>query len=358
MSDPGPTRDVVEEYVNLAMIRRRQAVPAVVKTRMQDLEDRLRDDIDGARPAPKKIKNPRAAPETRPAAPVPPARVEITSSPRQPKLDLHAFVQQVPLSERDAAKTKSISVAQAESGYTPSRSPAYLSDYYDDSIVPYAVDAEVRPRAAVTPDGAPSDMSVEARTLFGVGIKIRDSERATNPVPSKQEAEPVAAPEAAADAEVATMPASPVLDRVPPVRMTPISQPQVLNPPSSQPPSAGVQAVVYLLDGTSARGVLPRFDPREPEVEVHHKGGAARYELEQVMNIFFRIQAGKAPTPARGAPVLVRLVNDREIVGVTPDYEPGGMALTVVPVPRHGSVDRVWIPAWAVKAIEMDDVDD
>ncbi|MEO1335945.1 MAG: hypothetical protein AAFV29_09870, partial [Myxococcota bacterium] len=126
-----------------------------------------------------------------------------------------------------------------------------------------------------------------------------------------------------------------------------------LSPPNQKRPP-GPQASVYLLDGTFARGFLPNFDSRASTIDlIFDNGGQNRYPLKKIMAVFLRVEAGRAPTPAKGTSVTVRLVNDREILGVTPDYEPGGMALTVVPEPRRGT-DRVWIPAWAVKAIEMD----
>jgi hypothetical protein len=50
---------------------------------------------------------------------------------------------------------------------------------------------------------------------------------------------------------------------------------------------------------------------------------------------------------------VVLLANDRQIAGYTPDYVEGGAALTVIPEPRRPNLDRVWIPAWAVKAIDL-----
>ena len=49
----------------------------------------------------------------------------------------------------------------------------------------------------------------------------------------------------------------------------------------------------------------------------------------------------------------MKLVNDKQVSGVTNDYEEGAMSLTVVPEPRRGNIDRIWVPAWAVKGIEI-----
>jgi hypothetical protein len=40
-------------------------------------------------------------------------------------------------------------------------------------------------------------------------------------------------------------------------------------------------------------------------------------------------------------------------VGVSPDYAPGVTAMTLIPDDRRGNVERIWVPAWSVKAIQL-----
>ncbi len=333
MSNTDATLAQIEEYVALAASRRRHAVSAEDKARMAALEERLRDEIAGARPGPKHIESPEAA-EAKPTTAVAPARIDLfpskgASAPGP--LDLDGFAEQVPLSANDEAKTSGVSIEKISSQYTPSRAPAYLEDYYDASVVPEVVDTEIQPHKAVTPDGAPADLSAEARILFGIGVR---------PLTARSERRPHI------DPGPTTEPANPPLNAAPAA--------EAAAPSASEP--SGPQAILYTVDGSSSRGTLPSFDPDATTVELVTEDGPRRYPLRQVLALFVRMQSGKPPTPTVGDRVLVRLVNDREVLGVTPDYRPGGMSLTVVPEPRHGNVDRVWIPAWAVKAIEMDDI--
>ena len=72
-----------------------------------------------------------------------------------------------------------------------------------------------------------------------------------------------------------------------------------------------------------------------------------------VMAVFFGLLKGEEPTPPAGERMIITLINDKRVVGLTNDYREGGDALTLVPDPRRGNIDRIWIPASAVKAIEM-----
>ena len=444
MTKSASTRALIEEFVDLAMLRRRRAVPAEVKARMEDLEDWLRDSIDGARPGPKKIANPGAAPTNRPpnvtpavvdvhptTEPSPPLdrsgpadakrrqaasssqpdakrrqaaysqpansqlddsqqpaysqpdakrrqaassqpassqpassqpdaerrqaassqpdakrRQAASSQPdakrRQAAYSQPASSQTVELTAADEAKTNSVAVNQRPpSRYTPSKVPAYLEDYYAESIMPARIEPTEVPSRIVAADGSAPDISVQARSLLGIGVlkpqpRLRSAMTPSQDLPQETTTEDLVGPSTTND--------------------LPIPEPAAASRPLPKTPAiSGPHASVYLLDGTSTRGMIPEFDPDSGVVEVHVDGRPVPYELEEVMVLLFRVEPGRPPTPIEGDPVLVRLVNDREISGVTPDYREGAMALTVVPSPRQRNIDRVWIPAWAVKAIEMDD---
>lgn len=220
----------------------------------------------------------------------------------------------------------------------------FLQSYYDETVVPAEVDDNERPKRAVDIGGGPLNLSRQVELFFGVAPGPQASTAPPRIAPSPS---PTRRTSARRNESLQTPKASPTGDLGGPARAE--------AKPGSR--STGPQASVYLLDGTFARGFLPSFDARAKTLELtFDNGGRNSYPMNKIMAVFMRVQAGRAPTPAQGTPVRVRLVNDREILGVTPDYEPGGMALTVVPEPRRGT-DRVWIPAWAVKAIEMDSLD-
>ena len=493
MSDPSVTRDAIIEFVQLAMARRRRAVSAETKVRMQAIEDDLREWVDGARPAPKRLENPSAAPV--PKTDVAPAKIELTPTTQAPisqaPMSLDSLAAAIPMSAGDADKTNTISLTPVASAYTPPRVPAFMQDYYSESLVPAEITAEERPQRVVTVEGDNGDLSREARALFGIGLKaepsngprttvdrpsvnagpsvspvirpasppahpvrpiartdipipasparaassgatapppvpsdptreaqgpaakVRPSRRRPSRLPATDEVttdpgrpraparRPTAAPAAAwthdleapapgaapsastgqaatahpPTASSAAHPATTASGGAHPAAASAGAHPASTTASSSSgvarsgpspaaahrtPPHAGrppEQVIVYGLDGKSTRGLLPQFDPSSGvlEVLVNAKPPSQNLALDQVMAIFFRVQPGAPPTPQNGTSVVVRLVNDREVMGVTPDYEAGAMALTVIPEPRHGNVDRVWIPAWAVKAIEMDD---
>lgn len=350
MTDPSETRALLEEFVGLAMARRRHAVSSDAKARMHSLENRLRDVVDGARPAPKALDNPRPVVDLPDVAP---AQIEVSPSAEAPStptgakpLNLDAFADQIPLSATDAAKTNDIVVDRQNNTYTPPKAPAFMLDYYAEDLVPAAVGPQQRPTKVVNVEGRPGALPREARTLLGIGLPSRAPDGS-------------ASERAGAASSVAGLPTGADALRTD-VENPPLAAPLPVVQPSTARPPTGPQAVVYLLDGSPVRGVVPNFDPSGESIELVERGktNPATIEMSRVMAVFLRVQAGRPATPAEGSPVTVRLKNDREVSGVTPDYQPGAMSLTVVPEPRHGNVDRVWIPAWAVKAIEMDDVDE
>jgi hypothetical protein len=72
-----------------------------------------------------------------------------------------------------------------------------------------------------------------------------------------------------------------------------------------------------------------------------------------VLAIFFGLARGEVATEATGTPMTVKLSNDRDVSGISPDYAEGADSLMIVPNPRRGSVDHIWIPAGAVKSIQL-----
>ena len=351
MTESSSTRATIEAFVNLAMARRRHAVSVAEKARMQALEDELRDALDGARPAPKQIENP--APETRrDNRPVMTSQnVEIRATPSQRAAPTRpASIEPEPLApartapkQAERAKVNDAASRRSGSGYTPPIVPVFMQDYYSEALVPAQLSPQERPKKVVAIDGLAPGLSPEARHLFGIGRTGADRAAPTNHHRSEGSTDlPRATREDSADRPRASTRARPSPAKASPRRATAPVGPQVL---------------VSLLDGSSVRGHLPHFDPNATTVDVDQGGQKTTLPLEGVLAIFFRAKANTPRSPSAGTPVTVLLVNDRKVEGVTPDYQTGGRALTVVPDHQHPSLDRVWIPAWAVKAIEMDDVD-
>ncbi len=75
--------------------------------------------------------------------------------------------------------------------------------------------------------------------------------------------------------------------------------------------------------------------------------------LDEILVIFFGRRPELPPSERSGPRVQVTLANDRRVTGFSPDYQPHGSALTVIPEVDRGGVDRVWIPAWSVKALAV-----
>ncbi|CAN0559789.1 unnamed protein product, partial [Laminaria digitata] len=154
-----------------------------------------------------------------------------------------------------------------------------------------------------------------------------------------------AEPEAAASVQVAA--AAPAV-RAAPARAT--------TPAPAAPPAKGVQAIVHIIAGGTLRGRIDGFDPKAAELSLLNKDPsrpAKTVPMREILAIFFGLGRGEAPSEPVGTAMVVKLVNDRDVRGISPDYSEGGDALTIVPTPKRGSVDRIWIPAGAVKAIEL-----
>jgi hypothetical protein len=118
----------------------------------------------------------------------------------------------------------------------------------------------------------------------------------------------------------------------------------------------GRPAIVHLLSGGVLRGQIDLFDPASGWIDLlaeHTTGEDSRLQLDQVLAVFFGMFRGEEATLPPGQRVSVRLVNDRQVAGVTEDYQEGGDSLTIAPEQKRGNVYRIWIPAWAVKEIHL-----
>lgn len=303
MSDARATLAMIQEFVTLAMERRQRQLPTDRRERMEALDEALRENIDGAKPAPKRIANPSAA-----SGPSAPSRAA-TPVPSTMASALSDALDEGALNARDEKKVRSVDDVP-KSGYTPPRTPAFMQDYFSDDIIPVAVTADLVPKDVVDPSGESIDLDRESRILLGL-------ER-----PPPRAAAPRAAPRAAS--------------------VKPVAKPR------------GTPVIVHMMAGGTQRGQVDGFDPDSGHVEVTMKNGDRRdVTLHDVLAIFFGTRQDAPGEDPHGTALVVKLVNDRQVSGLSPDYEEGANALTVVPNPRRGNIDRIWVPAWAVKAIEL-----
>lgn len=328
MTDAARALAVIRDFVDLAVRRRVAQLPPAERMEMDALEEVLRDAIDGARPKPKRIDNPEAsAAPSRPSAPVPSAKVEVRSREGE-NLKLAGLAEKLEVSLADKNKIREVSASSLPvSHYTPPATPSFLGDYYDD-VVPEAVTGDVVPGSIIRADGEAVALKKEVKVLFGL-------EAPAGPAGSPRPASP-----------------RPTSSRPAPTR--PASSGRRAS--SSGPPQPGRPAIIHFVRGGTKRGRIAPFDPSSGQVVLLPKQPDQEKEaidLGAVLAIFLGLTQDERPTEPAGDQVVITLINDKRVSGLTNDYQEGGDALTIVPEPRRGNIDRIWIPATAVKAIEM-----
>lgn len=349
-TDAAATAGLILELCELAIERRRRALAPAARDRAEVLEQELRDLIDGARLAPRRIEG-HAAGQVRaaaPAAPAPPAASLGAPPPaaKRPGMSLGGMAEALELSVKDRAKLKGEIRLEdlPRSAYTPSIAPTFLGDWYDDDVLPFAGATDV-PRSMRSGDLV---VPAEVRVLFGLGEPGAAPEPSRSLRGSEPHAIPVEAPRTRPEP-----PASPA----PPAAPAP-HPPRASLPPatsvSASSPLRGRPVIVHLMTGSVRRGQLEQFEPSRGELSlVQDDGTVERLPLDGVLAVFFAMIKGEEVARTGGQRVVVRLVNDRQVVGITRDYREGGDSLTISPEQRRGNVDRIWIPAWAVKEIQL-----
>lgn len=302
---------------------------------MDALEELLRDIIDGAKPRPKRIENPgAAAAPARPTASASPAGVPAAPGRDGQNLKLAGLAERLEVSLTDKKKIREVSAASLPvSHYTPPAIPSFLGDYYGADVVPVATTGDLVPGSVIRADGAKVAIKKEVEVLFGMeapAVARRGSSAGA------RERAPSAAGPAARGASAAG--------------------PAVRGASAAGSPESGRPAIVHFVRGGTKRGRIAPFDPSSGQVILLPKQPGQQPEhidLDTVLAVFLGLVRDETPTEAAGAEVVITLINDKRVSGVTNDYEEGGDALTIVPAPRRGNIDRIWIPASAVKAIEM-----
>ena len=334
----------IEEYVGLTMQRHRGSLPVDDRWCLETLEDVLRDLIDGARPAPRRIENPSPAKPTPAQSAVAPAKVTVTKNeapqfgpgtpgaappapeappppPRRPTLEL---------SNADQSKVKEVAEEELPpSGYTPSSNPCFLEDYYTADLSVLASSPPQAPTRVRHAAGASNlELLKEARMLLGI-------EEQAMAAPPRIEVHPTA-----------------------PKYVTPAAAPVVAEAASTARAASTFGSgttIVHLLAGGFKRGTLVAFDPGGGGVQITLANGSTETIATQaVLAVFFGLGKGESPSPMpAGHRLAVKLVNDRDVVGVSPDYAPGVQSMFVHPEDRRGAVERIWVPAWSVKEIHF-----
>jgi hypothetical protein len=142
MTESTGTIDTILEFVDLAIARRRGELAQGDRSRIDELEATLRDVVDGARPAPRRIEG-RNVSHVAPKGSGPVAQATITpakvsAAPRQSGLaGIAELADRLELSTKDRQKLKNEIRLEdlPRSGYTTSKAPTYLDDYYSSDIV-------------------------------------------------------------------------------------------------------------------------------------------------------------------------------------------------------------------------------
>lgn len=458
MSD---TLAAIEDYTRLTILRLRGELPVDDRPRLDALEEQLRDQIDGARPAPRKIENPSAAPSrptmnVKPAqvtvtrrgpgeepasasptiAPAPPpamraapsrpasvaataapavsappaARAAPTSAPPRPEPPRVRSEPAPTLSTLDKSKLNEIPArAVGRTAYTPSVSPLFMDDYYESTLAPdHSLSGHDRATSVRALGEETIALPDEARVLFGVsdapvfraatpadplrtldgeegeltelrgdgeetearepvfagrGAPRDNSQTAIAPPPARPTPAPPRASAAPARPSAVAPPAPAPPSRPAPAPPTATSRPAPPPAPAAPPPVARTRPpearpitpiIVQLLSGETKRGELVAFEPEAGVVTLRAtpQAGDESVDVNEVFAVFVGHARGVPPRPAEGTRIAVRMTNDREVVGVSPDYAPGANAMTLVPDDRR-TVDRIWIPAWSVTEIRF-----
>lgn len=405
---PQDTVAAIRSFSHLGKKQRRTALNAEERAELAVLDGVLRDVLEGTRPAPKQIANPRAANPGRtlstddlasmppmptgltddlsvdaPARPLPRAAsrrprssVSVTpaSQPAPPSTRPSSTAERPAQIQRAAAaKPKAMSlsdlankVSEADQsklgevhsrdlptgGYTPSKSPAFLGDYYSADLEPVVVTRDVDPSTVVAPDGSTADLDKEARILFGL-------ETAPPPAATGHRPLPEVSRQRAADSgptpsgETAPVSVERIRRAAPPPPAPAVTQ--KAKPRGSSHATKGIPVIVHMMTGGTTRGRVKAFNPSADTITITVKTQPEplQIDLQEVLVIFFGGSLDGTPTPEQGTALAVRLTNDRQISGVSPDYAEGADALRLVPDTKRGNIDHIWVPAWSVKAVEL-----
>lgn len=338
------TLQVIREFTELGAARRLRGISADEEDRIGELSAILREAIDGAR-----TPGSRGSSRTSP----PP-----TSATNKPGLGLDGLAKTLQLSPKDKAKVKEISASDLpRSVYTPPERPAFLDDYYAPDVAPLVESGQtIHPTKVVSADGSEVALTPEARMLLGLDPQpVARAPGEPAPVVARN-VEAVETDPGRKGTYKGTESGAKTQRRAGlPSTTRRASEPPRDSSPAPQAQGNERQTLLHMIRGGTRRGTTEGFDPASGVVNLGSEQGTTEaIPLEEVLAIFFGVSRGEDGRRAAGQRVVVKLVNDRQVVGHTDDYAEGADALTVVPEKRASNVDYVWIPAWSVKEIQID----
>jgi hypothetical protein len=118
--------------------------------------------------------------------------------------------------------------------------------------------------------------------------------------------------------------------------------------------SEACNVVIHLRRGGSVRGQVSAFPPKQDPIPLQ-LSAADGGELQSVA--WSEVFAMSRQPPRKELPVgpnvEIRMVNDRTVQGITPDYQSGGAALTVVGFTGTKITVELWLPAKSVKSLRQ-----
>ncbi len=119
---------------------------------------------------------------------------------------------------------------------------------------------------------------------------------------------------------------------------------------------AGVNRVtVHTLDGRVLRGTLTDSDLEAAELKLDTgtPGQAIALPTADVKAIFFMLAPGETPPAAQGKRVRVAFRDGRQVAGISPDYQEGGLGFFMIPVDTRTNTGRIWVYQAAVKQVTV-----
>lgn len=332
----------IRQFSELARRSRLEGLTPEDQTTMDNLEEVLRPLIGGTPHVPRPQRTPQPttpAPQpATPAGPTEPIARDGTDPPRAMARSA-AATPQAKLTPEDAQKVHTVATRDLPaSPYAPPTGSLFLANYYDADLTPATVDKTDDIIDVVDPTGTRVDLDREVQVLLGVEAPrhSREPKPATR-VPRSTAPAPAVRPD---------------LSAAPPATREP-GRPEP--PPSESPPGQpGRRAVlVHLVTGGTVRGSLEAFEPTAPTVTVTARSGQrVPVTTRDILAVFFGKPRGQPPAERAGQPLVITMINGRQLRGRSSDYVPGGATLTLVLDPPHQKIDHVWVPAWAVRGID------
>ena len=379
MNAPNEVLQALHAFAELVRQQRLSGLGIEDRAQMDSLEEMLRESIDGARPAPRRIEDPApintsahhdtssiASPSTdRPPLKAPtPNRPAASPSPGRKRAP---WAEELAIAPNDSKKLNAVHTRDIPpSFYTPSALPSFLADYYSADLVPATLDGTEGVTSVVDPEGAVLEVDRQVRTFFGIASSIAHEPKPSRnepkpshnePKPSRNEPKPSRTPPDRSIPEISDLivPSASERDQAPPLQASaPLARP---SSPDRAPASQGIEGtavIVHLLTGGTIHGSIEVFDPTAASLDLldRKSGQHTQIPTRDILAIFFGVARGRPSTETAGHRLVIKLVNGRQVSGHSPDYAPGATALTLIPEPRRGNLDRIWVPAWAVRGID------